>query len=96
MDQQAKAAELEIGAIADVVLRVEIVLGSTRMRLSDIARLTKDSIISLDRNIDEPVDVYVNGKRIARGELVLVDESQSRIGVSIVQIGDGPSSGSRE
>ena len=96
MDQQAKAAELEIGAIADVVLRVEIVLGSTRMRLSEIARLTKDSIISLDRNIDEPVDVFVNGKRIARGELVLVDESQSRIGVSIVQIGDGAPNGARE
>jgi flagellar motor switch protein FliN/FliY len=70
--------------LLDVRLPLTIRLGSTRMNLDDVLRLTVGSIVELDQLEDEPLDVLANGRVVARGEVVVVDE---RFGLRITHIG---------
>lgn len=64
-----------INLLMDVELPVSIELGKTRMRISDILALGPGSIVELDKLVGEPVDLLVNQKCVARGEVVVVEES---------------------
>ena len=74
----------------DVVMRipvtVKIVLGSTTMPVSSLVKLGRGAVIPLDRRVGEPVDVVVNGRVVARGEVVIVDEATSRFGISLTEV----------
>jgi len=72
-----------IGMIIDMPLQVTVELGSAKMSIKDILAFTLGSIVELDRMAEELVDVKVNGKLIARGEIVVVDENY---GVRITDI----------
>lgn len=61
--------------VLDVPLRVTVELGRTRMQIRDVLELGKGSVVELDKLAGEPVDLLVNGKLIARGEVVVIDES---------------------
>ena len=58
------------GLIQDIDVRLTVELGRTDMLLRDVLALGEESVVMLDRLIDEPLDVKVNGKLIARGEVV--------------------------
>ena len=58
--------------LSDVSLQVRIELGRTKMLVEDVLRLNPDSVVELDKAAGDPVDIYVNGRRIARGECRLV------------------------
>ncbi len=64
-----------IGLILDVPLDVAVELGKTRKSIKDVLELQQGSIIQLDKMAGEPVDLIVNGKLIARGEVVVIDEN---------------------
>ena len=87
------------GSNLDVILRipvsVKIVLGSATMPVSSLLKLGRGAVIPLDRKVGEPVDVVVNGRVVARGEVVVLEESNTRFGVSLTEI-IGPSGGSKE
>ena len=74
----------------DMVMRipvtVKIVLGSTTMPVASLVKLGRGAVIPLDRRVGEPVDVVVNGRVVARGEVVVVEEDNSRFGVSLTEI----------
>jgi len=72
-----------IGLIMDVPLQVTVELGRTRKLIRDILELVPGSIVELDKLAGEPVDVLVNGKLIAKGEVVVIDEN---FGVRITEI----------
>jgi flagellar motor switch protein FliN/FliY len=72
-----------IGLILDVPLQVTVELGGTRMKIKDILDLGIGSIVELDKLAGDPVDVYVNGKMIAKGEVVVIDEN---FGIKITDI----------
>lgn len=72
-----------IDLILDVPLEVSVVLGRSKMNIKDILELSNGSLIELDRLAEEPVEVLVNGKKIAYGEVVVVDEN---FGVRITNI----------
>lgn len=72
-----------IGLILDVPLQVTVELGGTRMKIKDILDLGIGSIIELDKLAGDPVDVFVNGKMIAKGEVVVIDEN---FGIKITDI----------
>ncbi|AEV68555.1 flagellar motor switch phosphatase FliY [Acetivibrio clariflavus] len=72
-----------IGLIMDVPLQVTVELGRTNKKIRDILELGPGSIIELDKLAGEPVDILVNGKAIAKGEVVVIDES---FGVRITDI----------
>ena len=70
----------------DVNLDISVVLGRTKKTIKDILALGNGSLIELDRLAEEPVEILVNGKRIAYGEVVVVDEN---FGVRITSIVSG-------
>lgn len=70
--------------LLDVRLPLTIRLGSTRMRLDDVLRLTAGSVVELDQREDEPLEVLANGRVVAHGEVVVIDE---RFGLRITQVG---------
>ncbi len=77
------AAQSGLDLILDVPLRVTVELGRTRMQIRDVLELGKGSVVELDKLAGEPVDLLVNGKLIARGEVVVIDEN---FGVRVTDI----------
>jgi len=77
--------ELPSRLIDHVQVDVEVVLGDARMSISDLTRLDRGDIVKLDRKLSEAAEIRVNGRRIARGEIVSVDE---RFAVRVTEIGD--------
>jgi flagellar motor switch protein FliN/FliY len=69
-----------------IPVTVKIVLGSATMPVANLVKLGRGSVISLDRRIGEPVDVVVNGRIVARGEVVVVDEGTSRFGIKLTEV----------
>ncbi len=70
--------------LLDVRIPLQIRLGSTRMKLEDVLRIAPGAILELDRTEEEPLEVLANGRIIARGQVVVVDE---RFGLKITEIG---------
>lgn len=64
-----------IDLLRDVNLQVRIELGRTRMLVEDVLRLSPDSVVELDKAAGDPVDIYVNGRHIARGEVLVLNEA---------------------
>ncbi len=79
--QSARRPMLE--SIYDVPVKVTAVLGKTRMNVTELMSLDEGSIIELDRRVGEPIDLYVNDRLIARGELVMVD---GVLGVTMTEV----------
>ena len=80
------------GLIQDIDVRLTVELGRTSMRLRDVLGLGEDSVVMLDRLTDEPLDVMVNGKLIARGEVVA---EGNRFGLRIIELATGPGQSSQ-
>jgi flagellar motor switch protein FliN/FliY len=74
-------AELE--SIFDVPVRVQAVLGRSAVEVSDLLKLAPGAVIELDRRVGEAIDIFVNDRLVARGEVVLVDE---HLGVTMTEI----------
>lgn len=72
--------------ILNIPVEVQIVLGSAEMSVSELLALQKGSTVALDRRIGEPVDVMVNGRKIARGEITVLENDPSRFGVRLTEI----------
>lgn len=81
--ERAVAYPRNIDLLLDVPLQVTVELGRTRMQIREVLELGKGSIIELEKLAGEPVEVYVNGKLIAKGEVVTIDEN---FGVKITDI----------
>ena len=87
MSRGASGAGSKIDLIADIPVRVTVELGKTRKNISEILGITTGSVIELDKMAGEPVDVLVNGKLIAKGEVVVIDEN---FGVRITDVMGAP------
>lgn len=75
-EEQIEAeARREMGMVLDIELPISIELGRTSMLIRDIVKLAPGSIVELDKLSGEPVDLFVNGRLFARGEVVVVDEN---------------------
>jgi flagellar motor switch protein FliN/FliY len=79
-------AAMNTDVVMDIPVEVQIVLGSTEMPVSELMTLQKGSTVALDRRIGEPVDVVVNGRKVARGEITVVENDASRFGVRLIEI----------
>ncbi len=86
--EEIRGAEMpkNIDLILDVPLELSVELGRTKKNIRDILALTRGSLIELNKLAEEPVDIFINGKRIAHGEVVVVDEN---FGVKITEIASG-------
>ena len=72
--------------IMRIPVTVKVVLGSATMPVAQLTKLGRGAVIPLDRRVGEPVDVVVNGRIVARGEVVVVDEATSRFGISLTEV----------
>jgi len=89
--QPAQRKPEGIDLLADVNLNVKIELGRTRMLVEDVLRLGEGSVVELDKLAGDPVDVYVNDRHVARGEvLVLNDNFCVRINEIVANLSDQP------
>lgn len=90
--RQEQGAGNNFDMIMRIPVSVQVVLGSATMSVSGLVKLGRGAVIPLDRRVGEPVDVMVNGRLVARGEVVVMDESSSRFGISLTEVVTGPGS----
>lgn len=79
-----------LDTVLHIPVTVQVVLGSAMMPISNLLKLGRGAVVALDHRVGEPVDVVVNGRIVARGEIVIVEDDNSRFGVSLTEI-VGPS-----
>jgi flagellar motor switch protein FliN/FliY len=75
-------ADLE--AIYDIPVTVSAVLGKATMQVSQLLKLGRGAVVELDRKLGEAIDIYVNNRLVARGEVVMVDDD--RLGITMTEI----------
>ena len=73
----------EFDAVCDVPVKVQAVLGRSKMEIGELLRLKPGDVVELDRRVGEPCDILVNSRLIARGEVVMIDNS---LGVTLTEI----------
>ena len=73
----------DLAAVYDVPVNIQAVLGRAHMEVASLLRLSRGSVIELDRKVGEAIDIYVNNRLVARGEVVVVDD---RLGVTMTEI----------
>ncbi len=77
-------AARDLEAVYDIPVTVSAVLGRTTMQVSQLLKLARGAVVELDRKLGEAIDIYVNNRLVARGEVVVIDET--RLGVTMTEI----------
>lgn len=83
---EAVASSRNLDAVMRIPVTVQVVLGTTTMPVASLMKLGRGAVIALDNRVGEPVDIVVNGRVVARGEVVVVEEDTARLGVSLTEI----------
>jgi flagellar motor switch protein FliN/FliY len=73
----------DLAPVFDVPVNISAVLGRTHLSVSQLLQLSQGSVLELDRKVGEAIDIYVNNRLVARGEVVIVDD---RLGVTMTEI----------
>ena len=73
----------ELEAVYDIPVQVSAVLGKSSMQVSQLLKLGRGAVVELDRKVGEAIDIYVNNRLVARGEVVVVED---RLGVTMTEI----------
>ena len=80
-ERPRSASDLE--AVYDIPVQVSAVLGKAHMQVNQLLKLGRGAVVELDRKVGEAIDIYVNNRLVARGEVVVVEE---RLGVTMTEI----------
>ena len=73
----------DLEAVYDIPVQVSAVLGKATMQVSQLLKLSRGAVVELDRKVGEAIDIYVNNRLVARGEVVVVDD---KLGVTMTEI----------
>lgn len=79
----AAADNITLEAVSDIPVSISVVLGKTSMQVQQLLKLGRGAVVELDRKVGEPVDILVNNRLVARGEVVVVED---KIGVTMTEI----------
>src|SRR5437879_9674645 len=82
-DEQVSRVAADLEAVFDVPVQVSAVLGRSKMDVGELLKLGPGTVLELDRRVGEAIDIYVNNKLVARGEVVLVED---KLGVTMTEI----------
>ena len=74
---------MDAEAVYDIPVELSVVLGKSSMQVSQLLKLGRGAVVELDRSVGEAIDVYVNQRLVARGEVVIMDE---KLGVTLTEI----------
>jgi len=80
----ANRPQRDLEAVYDIPVTVSAVLGKATMQVSQLLKLGRGAVVELDRKLGEAIDIYVNNRLVARGEVVMVDDN--RLGVTMTEI----------
>src|SRR5688500_17043604 len=83
LEGQRTATARDLEAVYDIPVSISAVLGKATMQVSQLLKLGRGAVVELDRKVGEAIDIYVNNRLVARGEVVIVDE---RLGVTMTEI----------
>ncbi len=83
-DKQGQRSARDLEAVYDIPVQVSAVLGKSVMQVSQLLKLGRGAVVELDRKLGEAIDIYVNNRLVARGEVVMVDDD--RLGVTMTEI----------
>jgi flagellar motor switch protein FliN/FliY len=81
---ETSGSKADLQAIYDIPVTVSAVLGKATMQVSQLLKLGRGAVVELDRKLGEAIDIYVNNRLIARGEVVMVDDN--RLGITMTEI----------
>ncbi|ERM02315.1 flagellar motor switch protein FliN [Brucella intermedia 229E] len=84
--QKGGPSKPNLELIMGIPVDVQVVLGGTTMPVANLMKLGRGAVITLDKQIGDPVDIVVNGRVIARGEVIVLEDDSSRFGVSLTEI----------
>ncbi|MEF2071713.1 flagellar motor switch protein FliN [Consotaella aegiceratis] len=76
----------DIGIIMNIPVTMQVVLGKAVMPVADLVKLGRGAVVKLDSKVGEPVDIIVNGRTVARGEIVVLEKEESRFGITLTEI----------
>lgn len=79
----AEVRKKDIDAIYDIPVQISAVLGKSTMQVSQLLKLGRGAVVELDRKVGEAIDIYVNNRLVARGEVIVVED---RLGVTMTEI----------
>lgn len=82
IDEEVRTA-VDLAPVFDVPVNISAVLGKAHVDVNSLLRLTSGSVLELDRKVGEAIDIYVNSRLVARGEVVVMDD---RLGVTMTEI----------
>ena len=82
-DENAARVAADLEAVFDVPVQVSAVLGRSKMDVGELLKLGPGTVLELDRRVGEAIDIYVNNRLVARGEVVLVED---KLGVTMTEI----------
>jgi flagellar motor switch protein FliN/FliY len=82
MDDVIRSAQ-DLEAVYDIPVQVAAVLGKSTMQVSQLLKLGRGAVVELDRKVGEAIDIYVNNRLVARGEVVVVED---RLGITMTEI----------
>lgn len=82
-DPNAARTAADLQAVFDIPVHVSAVLGKSNMQVSQLLKLGRGAVVELDRKVGEAIDIYVNNRLVARGEVVVVED---RLGVTMTEI----------
>ena len=82
-DEQISRVAADLEAVFDVPVQVSAVLGRSKMDVGELLKLGPGAVLELDRRVGEAIDIYVNNRLVARGEVVLVED---KLGVTMTEI----------
>ena len=74
---------ITLDAVSDIPVQISVVLGQASMQVNQLLKLGRGAVVELDRKVGEPIDILVNNRLVARGEVVVVED---RIGVTMTEI----------
>lgn len=77
------ATSQDLEAVYEIPVKIAAVLGQATMQVNQLLKLGRGAVVELDRRVGEPIDIYVNNRLVARGEVVIVED---RLGVTMTEI----------
>jgi flagellar motor switch protein FliN len=82
-DENGQSDALQNAAVGDVSVELSAVLGQSKMQVSQLLKLGRGAVVELDRSVGEAIDIYVNQRLVARGEILIMEE---KLGVTLTEI----------
>ncbi len=83
MTEEMSSSDIDLETVYDIPVEISVVLGRAKMPINQLLKLGKGAVVELDHSVGEAIDVLVNGRLVAKGEVVIVE---NKIGVTLTEL----------